>query len=141
MSASTDLHPVRAYPRTRGARERGFDEAVIQIREAVQAGLPGKRKPYLKVAVLMMHWDNDDIGVVALEDALGDTFATLYNFVVEKYQIPHQPQQPNQLINPTLNLIQRTSQFSGTHAGDNHLLIYVYSGHASAGSSSFGCIL
>ncbi|KAL8799191.1 MAG: hypothetical protein Q9200_007602 [Gallowayella weberi] len=56
-------------PRPRTYQE-DFEAATRQIDEAIQQGLPNAAPDYDTVAVLMIHWSNDNIGVQPLEQAL-----------------------------------------------------------------------
>ncbi|KAL8899012.1 MAG: hypothetical protein Q9207_006408 [Kuettlingeria erythrocarpa] len=109
-----------------------FAAAVGQINEAIQRGLPSaqQQSKYDKVAVLMMHWSNDNLGIVPLENELATVFYKVYNFAVETYVIPATPSP-----GPPLNVIfnRRLVEFVQRYDGPHSLLIYVYSGHANAG--------
>ncbi len=123
------LLPCSRYRKT---PEPDFGAAVQKIRAAVQRGLPGAQgvSRYRKVGVLMMHWSNDDMGIVPLETELATVFAKVYNFAVETYVIPATPPP-----RPPLNVIfnRRLKDFVRRYDGPHSLMIYVYSGHANAG--------
>ncbi|KAI4192735.1 MAG: hypothetical protein LQ346_004188 [Caloplaca aetnensis] len=109
-----------------------FAAAVGQINEAIQRGLPSaqQQSKYDKVAVLMMHWSNDNLGIVPLEDELATVFYKVYNFVVEAYVIPDVAP-PGQTISGAFS--RRLMDFQDRYHGPRSLMIYVYSGHADAG--------
>ncbi|KAL8809682.1 MAG: hypothetical protein Q9223_007891, partial [Gallowayella weberi] len=73
-------------PRPRIYQE-DFEAATRQIDEAIQQGLPNAAPDYDTVAVLMIHWSNDNIGVQPLEEALAGVFRTSYHFHVETHVI------------------------------------------------------
>jgi len=133
MATSNSVRPLRSWQRNSHPLE--FSDAISQINAAVRKGLPTSRVAYEKVSVLMMHWDSDDIGVIPLERELGNVFRVIFRFVIEYYEIEASPLSHN----PTQNLQNRLIKFRTDHQGDRNLLIYVYSGHASAGASSFAC--
>ncbi|KAL8941025.1 MAG: hypothetical protein Q9211_001991 [Gyalolechia sp. 1 TL-2023] len=117
-----------AYQRN---HEPSFRAACMKIDQAVQRGLLNSQtlSKYTTVGVLMMHWDNDDIGVEPLEQDLATVFSELYNFNVETFVIPSHPQTGN-----VMNIMnRRLMDFTARYEGPRSLLIYVYSGHADAG--------
>ncbi|KAI4169685.1 MAG: hypothetical protein LQ343_005507 [Gyalolechia ehrenbergii] len=111
--------------------EPSFMAACMKINQAVQRGLLNSQAQmkYTKVGVLMMHWDNDDMGVEPLEKDLANLFSKLYNFNVQTFVIPSCPQMGT-LMGITNRRLQ---QFVDIYEGPRSLLIYVYSGHAHAG--------
>lgn len=108
-----------------------YSQAVQAIHEAVEKGMTTHRKPYKNVAVLMFHWDNDDIGVAPLETELAQTFRHIFELTVEQYLILSRPPAGN----PTQRLQNRLVAFRKKHQDPDNLLIYVYSGHAHSGAS------
>ncbi|KAL9001847.1 MAG: hypothetical protein Q9188_005197 [Gyalolechia gomerana] len=121
-SARTSHHKIH---------EPSFMAACMKIDQAVQRGLLNSQAQtkYTKVGVLMMHWDNDDMGVKPLEKDLANLFSKLYNFKVETFVIPSCPQTGT--LMGIMN--RRLQQFVEMYEGPRSLLIYVYSGHAHAG--------
>ncbi|KAL8823340.1 MAG: hypothetical protein Q9170_008368 [Blastenia crenularia] len=79
----------------------------------------------------MVHWSNDDLNVEPLERELGRVFSLLFNFTVEKYEIPAHT--PGNMYRGQFQA--RLGGFVTAHQGPNSLLVYVYSGHADAGNS------
>ena len=93
------------------------------LTEAINACLPSYDRPYGQVAVLAMHWENDDLAVAGLEAELLSVFRHVYGFNVESYVIPAHGQ-------ASLALNQRTGQFVTKWDAEDALTVYVYSGHA-----------
>ncbi|KAL2848829.1 hypothetical protein BJY01DRAFT_262512 [Aspergillus pseudoustus] len=80
--------------------------------------------PYDQVVVLAIHWYNDDLDVVPLENKLLDVFKKIYHYDVESYTIPQKQ--------PDKSLINRLSNWTLQYADKRTLRICIYSGHASA---------
>lgn len=135
MPTPDNVRPLRAWVKNEFPLK--FEEAVGLISEAVRKGLPTSRNQYQKVAVLMLHWEHDDIGVVPLEDEMANLFEQLFNYAVERYVIEPYPL----MRNSERNLSDRLTAFRNKYEGPRNLLIYVYSGHAWSGPSSFECRL
>ncbi|KAL8711948.1 MAG: hypothetical protein Q9220_003644 [cf. Caloplaca sp. 1 TL-2023] len=111
----------------KGLYQMDLTEATAQIDAAIARGLPTHSKPYKKVTVLMMHWDNDDMGVNAQERELAHIFTDVYNFTVESYLIPTTGKG-----GPAIYAAMHVANFVKEHQGPQNLLIIVYSGHARA---------
>lgn len=135
MATPDNVRPLRAW--VRNEYPLRFEEAVGLISEAVQRGLPTNRNQYQSVAVLMFHWQHDDIGVVPLENEMAQLFEQLFNYRVERYIVEPYPS----MRNSQRTLSDRLTAFRNKYEGPQNLLIYVYSGHAWSGSSSFECLL
>lgn len=134
MTTSTTVRPLRAWLKNEFPLQS--EEAVGLISDAVQRGLPTTRN-YQSVAVLMFRWEHDDIGVVPLEDEMAALFEQLFNYRVERFTIDTYPSGRNS----ERLLSDRLIAFRNKYEGPRNLLIYVYSGHAWSGPSSFECIL
>ena len=135
MASNSSVHPTRAYLTHRDPLT--FTEAVTIIERAVNRALPGQYRPFEKVAVLMMYWDNDKRGSKPLQERLGAIFQSQFHYTVEHFAIPARPSTST----PSWHLMECLNTFRHTHEGPNNLLIYVYSGHASSGTSRSECLL
>ncbi|KAL2842479.1 hypothetical protein BJX68DRAFT_257766 [Aspergillus pseudodeflectus] len=80
-------------------------------------------QPYDKVSVLALHWFNDDLNVVPLEQELLDVFKNIYGFNVESYTIPK--------AKPMIYLNSKLANWTVEYNDKRTLRICVYSGHAS----------
>ncbi|KAL9016099.1 MAG: hypothetical protein Q9185_006535 [Variospora sp. 1 TL-2023] len=127
MSYPTRAHLNKTY-------EPNFRSVVGQINEAIKRGLPNaqEQSKYRKVAVLMIHWSNDNLGIVPQENQLAQVFAKVYNFTVETYSIPT-------IVPPGRSVagefLWRLKNFVRSYEGSQSLMIYVYSGQADAGAA------
>ena len=97
-------------------------DATDVLQRAVRNGLPKYRGQYHKVAVLFLHWSNDDIGVIGLEREFAMVFSQLFKYIVEVFEIDAFPARHHF----TQNLSRRLMDFAGAHQGPQNLLIYVY---------------
>lgn len=135
MASHSSVHPTRAYQTHRNPLH--FPEVVTLISKAVNRALPSQYRPYDKVAVLMMHWDNDTLGSKPLQARLGAIFESQFHYTVEHFAIPAPPGAGN----PGMQMMDRIIEFTHTYDGPNNLMIYVYSGYASSGPSYSECLL
>jgi Caspase domain len=76
---------------------------------------------YLKVEVLLLSWEDDDLGVVKEVTELQNLFEDLYHYEVQVYQIPN--------VKPDKELKRRMLQFLENDHEDTLLILY-YGGHA-----------
>lgn len=79
---------------------------------------------YDKVAVLALHWVNDDIGVDIMESELLHLFERVYRFNVQTYVIP--------LGTTQLGFTKFLDGWHKDNQGERTLRIIIYSGHARA---------
>ena len=113
---------------TRSNFKESFRAAADEIQQAVNRGLRDvKAGNYDRVAVLIMRWSNDDIGVQPLEKELSECLRRKYGFWVENVVINGNPA-PGTPIQTQLN--NELMRFVLDNAVPNSLCIYVYSGHA-----------
>ena len=118
--------PKDAYMRpTTPKRLRDF---ATGLKTALNASLPSSGPNYSRVAVLAFHWENDNLGVVPLENDLLRIFSGTYHYDVESYTIP--------LVNSVLSLSTKLSDWATRNSGAQTLRIYVYSGHAAASGTT-----
>jgi hypothetical protein len=76
---------------------------------------------YAAVHVLLLSWEDDDLGVVKEIDELYDIFRALYGFQVEEFKIP--PRESDDAVHQVLNTFVKGHQSSRT------LLLVYYGGH------------
>jgi hypothetical protein len=75
---------------------------------------------YSRVIVLLLSWEDDDLGVYTEINQLENVFANMYHFDVEKFEIPSL--EPVMRVNECITgLIKR--------GGKDTLLIVYYGGH------------
>jgi hypothetical protein len=113
--------PRNAYGRLK--HKQDLRQFARDLKEAVNACLPSYDKPYGQVAVLALHWGNDDLNVTGLEAELLTVFRQTYGFNVESYAIPATVHAPR-------SLAMKLGEFGTKWDAEDSLAIYVYSGHA-----------
>lgn len=119
--------PRNAYGRRRHTEDlRRFAR---DLSGAVNACLPSYDKPYGQVAVLAMHWENDDLNVAGLEAELLTVFRQIYSFNIESYIIPAR-------ANAARDLGIKLGEFGNKWDTEDSLIIYIYSGHAEEGDQA-----
>lgn len=90
----------------------------------MQAGWPRRHDiRYSKVQVLMLRWEDDDLGVITELNALEHVFVDLYHYAVQTYSIPSEK--------PDKALKRRVLDFLEDD-GPETLLILYYAGHATS---------
>jgi hypothetical protein len=89
---------------------------------AVKAAWPTRHESrYSDVQVLILSWEDDDLGVSEEIEDLRRTFRDLFNYGVTEWRIPqHKPERK-------LNL--EAGKFLEKHDSKDHLLIVYYAGH------------
>lgn len=127
MLPTFSVRPMRAFAQPPLAAD--FASVVDDINTAVEKGLPTAKRQYKKAAVLMFHWDIDDLSVVPLETELAKAFRDIFKFQVERYTLHAYPAE----FDPTLNLRNPIDAFTARYSGSDSLIIIVYSGNALAG--------
>lgn len=100
------------------------------IQEAVKAVFPSETASrYLKVTVLIFLWADDHPDLPALEDVdrLSRVFNDVYNFDVERFEIPKQ--------NPHFEVNQKVRSFARQGENNTHLKIVYYAGYSRVTTS------
>jgi len=95
------------------------------LEEAVKAVWPRRQGiRYTQVHVLLIRWEDDDLGVLSEIQELKHVFKDIYNYNVETYDIPN--------TRPQRTLNQRIQEFLqyDEENGNETLLIVYYGGHA-----------
>jgi hypothetical protein len=82
---------------------------------------------YSKAFVLLLSWEDEDLGVHTEINELRDVFDERYHFEVQEYKIPS--------MKPTRNVTNRVREFLNQENKDSLLIIY-YAGHAKRGQQS-----
>ncbi|RHZ69060.1 hypothetical protein CDV55_107078 [Aspergillus turcosus] len=117
--------PDHAYagPQTRSQWARRIPEFLEDLRGAFEN--TSTFHLYSQVAVIAMHWENDDINVLPLETELLQILRDDYGFSTSSYTIP-----TTNCPNPQTRLLQHLLAWTTQHSGENTLRMYIYSGHA-----------
>lgn len=97
-------------------------EFLATVERATKSAFPNSGKSrYQAVHVLLLSWDEDDLGVLRELDRLSRVFTDLYGFNTEKWLIPSEDSHGE--------LGDRLRAFTKTHAEENVLLIVYHGAH------------
>ncbi|KAG0645504.1 hypothetical protein D0Z07_8738 [Hyphodiscus hymeniophilus] len=124
---------VHLTPRTHdisltGAHVPSIDQVAADINYAVQAVWPKRHEiRYSKAQVLLLSWEDDDLGVKEEIIDLRHVFENFYRFDVEEHKIPSEK--------PDKNVKRKVLEFLNKD-GDDTLLVVYYAGHARSGEQS-----
>ena len=100
----------------------GIETFAEDLQVAINAAWPTRHKSrYEKVHVLLLSWDNDNLGVEYEIRRLQYVFTHLYRFDVEEFKIPRKT--------PGKATVARVSNFLESDAAGSLLIVY-YAGHA-----------
>jgi hypothetical protein len=102
-----------------------IEHLAADLKEAVKAVWPRRLDiRYTQAHVLLIRWEDDDLGVLSEIRDLEQVFQHFYNYNVETYDIPNT--MPQRALN------QRVQEFLkyDEKNGDETLLIVYYAGHA-----------
>lgn len=102
-----------------------IDQFARDLQTAIDAAWPTRtRSRYKEVHVLLLSWEDDNLGVDREIKRLGYVFKNLYRFDVEEFKIPK--------TTPGKATTSQVSTFLEKDAYDNMLIVY-YAGHARLG--------
>lgn len=118
-----------------GFHQPHFEGFLHQVERAVNGSFPGAERlfldpansniysgsPYLAVNVLLLSWEDDDLGVETEIVRLAEVLQTLYRYSVEAWKIPSMKSH-NQLGD-------RLRDFTKKYEKEDSLLIVYYGGH------------
>lgn len=94
------------------------------VTKAAATAFPyNKKSRYRYAYVLLLSWEDDELGVQAEVQELNDVFSLTYCFPTEQWRIPSS--------NSHNALAFRLMQFLKDYAIDEHLLVIYYGGHGS----------
>ena len=100
-----------------------FGEFFEQLNRAAKAALPQVPRRHARVHVLLLRWEEDDLGTEKEIDDLEEVFRDLYHYETERYVIPSD--------DSTLQLEDRLNDFRRAHDSEANLLILYYGGHGA----------
>ena len=92
-----------------------------KLTEAATAAFPRGRSRYTNVHVLLLSWEDDNLGVMKEVRELEKVFADTYNYHTERFQIPSSRSHNS--------LARRLTAFLDDFEGSKNLLIVYYGGH------------
>src|SRR3954469_16291299 len=82
---------------------------------------PTRAPPYAAINVLLLSWEDDDIGVADEISALGDMFRHDFNYAVWPYKIPSQDAE--------ISLNFTIARFVSSFGREDSLIVVYYGGH------------
>ena len=98
------------------------EDFVDRLRASVENFFPNSKYRYKEVHVLLLSWEDDDLGVVDEVAELEDVFRKDYGCqTVERWEIPS--------LRPFSNLEDKLYLFRKKYSSTDNLLIVYYAGH------------
>ncbi|KAL8723578.1 MAG: hypothetical protein Q9181_007252 [Wetmoreana brouardii] len=92
------------------------------VTKAAAAAFPNAKKSnYQNVFVLLLSWENDELGVILELQELDDVLSQTYHFQTEQWKIPD--------LNSHNALAFRLVEFLKNHTANGNLLLIYYGGH------------
>jgi hypothetical protein len=114
-------HPRCRNEQLEWAKESEFVRPSLGTQESEESEEETVSYPYSQVCVLMLFWEDCDLGAEDELNALQDTFVSDLSFQTEIFAIPsHRPYQ---------SLEKRPFDFRQSHPGRDQLFIVYYPGH------------
>jgi hypothetical protein len=115
----------------------GIQKLVGDLNVAVRAAWPTRNSSrYSKVQVLLLSWEEDDLGVAKEIAPLRKVLEKRYHFKVREFLIPSPDLETN--VDPLRSLNRQVTSFLDTFDQRDTLLIVYYAGHASKPSDADG---
>ena len=100
----------------------GFPQFFRDLNQAIRSTLSIPTKQYDGVYVLLISWEEDDLGTISEIEALSDVLRNIYNYSTEHYSIPS--------YDPELALDEKLHEFRRNYGHQtSNLLIVYYGGH------------
>jgi hypothetical protein len=98
-----------------------IQHVAADLNNAIRAAWPKRDEiRYSCVLVLLLYWEDDDLGVHTEIDSLQKVFQEMYHFSVEKFKIPS--------LKPVIEGHKRIMQFLENDTKDTLRIVY-YGGH------------
>lgn len=98
-----------------------FEEFFEHLNRAAKSVLPSVSRRHSDAFVLLLRWEDDDLGTETELNDLEDVFRGVYHYNTERYLIPSS--------DPTTQLEYRLNDFRRAHDNGTNLLIIYYGGH------------
>jgi len=98
-----------------------------RMQAATQEAWSRRSEPYIAVRVLLLYWEDDDLGVIKEVEGLESTFRDIYNYDTEIWKIGGSK--------PDRSLKVKLGKFCEDYDSQGNLLILYYAGHAQANNS------
>lgn len=103
--------------------EKDFRAAVGSINKAIKRAVESP-KEYNRAAVLALHWENDDLGLISIEQDFLQCFHDKFNFTVSSFTIPSAS-----AYDAKSQTMTAVNTFVKKNDGNNSLLILFYGGY------------
>ena len=98
------------------------EERVYRLRASVENFFPSDKYPYKEVHILLLSWEDDDLGVFDEVIELEDVFRKDYGYhSVRRWEIP--------TLKPYSKLEDELYLFRKDHSSNDNLLIVYYASH------------
>ena len=127
MEHSADLAPNGTPLLPAGAQSGGhfesFEEFLEHLNRAAKTVLPTTSKRYHDVVVLLLRWQDDDLGTESEIQDLECLFRDTYHYKTERYLIPSS--------DSATQLEYKLNDFRRANDNESNLLILYYGGHGS----------
>jgi len=101
-----------------------FDHAINALSKKVTDRWPTRRLPYLQVSVLLIKWEEDDLGVDEEIDELRDLLTRFFRYSVESWLIPKGSPKT-----ASLALVNKLHEFTEAYNNEGSLIWIYYGGH------------
>ena len=102
---------------------KSFEEFFEHLNRAAKAVLPRSSRRYREVVVLLLRWQDDDLGTETEINDLEYIFRDIYHYRTERYLIPSS--------DSATQLEYRLNDFRRAYNHESSLLILYYGGHGS----------
>ena len=117
--------------------KEGYVKSLQQLQDdlntAVQLSLPSKEKPYSKVGVLFVSWENDDLNVGPLEQELAEELKNCYQYDIDFIKLKSDPETVGS------SLVKALNAHVDKYTRKGSLAIVVYNGHITGAENE--CLL
>jgi tetratricopeptide (TPR) repeat protein len=98
-----------------------FEEFFEHLNRAAKSVLPRVSRRHSGAYVLLLRWEDDDLGTETEVSDLEEVFRDVYHYNTERYLIPS--------VDPTTQLEYRLNDFRRAYDNGTNLLIIYYGGH------------
>lgn len=117
--------PLLATDAQRSDHLESFEEFFEDLNRAAKTVLPRTSRRYRDVVVLLLQWQDDDLGTETEVNDLERVFRDTYHYRTERYLIPSK--------DSATQLEYKLNDFRKAHDHESSLLILYYGGHGSLG--------
>ena len=116
-------NPLLATGAKRNDHLESFEEFFEHLNRAAKTVLPRSSRRYREVAVLLLQWQDDDLGTETEVNDLECLFQDMYHYRTERFLIPSS--------DSATQLEYKLNDFRKAYNHENDLLILYYGGHGS----------